>query len=228
MLSRQSSGLGDQAAQTFLFADLAGFTALTEAHGDEHAADLVEEFSRAAGELVPDFGAQLVKTIGDALMLRAPQAPAAVRLGCALTGELLADHGYPAIRVGMHHGQAVERGGDFLGAAVNLAARISGLASGGEVLLSEATRDAAGDPDGIRFIDRGPRRLRNVASAVRVFAAISERTIELTMVLDPVCHMALDPERAAGRLAYQGSDYYFCSLECASRFAAAPADYDQQ
>src|SRR3954467_7982710 len=90
--------------QTFLFADLAGFTALTEAHGDEHATDLVEEFSRAAGARLPDYGAQQVKAVGDALMLRVPVASAAVWLGCALTGELMADHGYPAIRVGMHHG----------------------------------------------------------------------------------------------------------------------------
>jgi adenylate cyclase len=226
-MSKRPADAGDQAAQTFLFADLAGFTALTEAHGDEQAADLVDEFSSAASEVVAQFGAQLVKTIGDALMLCAPQASAAVGLGCALTGELLADHGYPAIRVGMHHGQAVERRGDFFGAAVNLAARISGLAAGGEVLLSGATREAAGDLDGISFVDRGAHRLRNVASPVRVFAAISERTSERTLVLDPVCQMAIDPERAAGRLAYEGSDYYVCSLDCASRFAAAPADYNQ-
>jgi class 3 adenylate cyclase/YHS domain-containing protein len=226
-LSKQPADVGDQAARTFLFADVAGFTALTEAHGDEEAADLVDEFSTAARELVAQFDARLVKTIGDALMLCAPHASAAVGLGCALTGELLADHGYPAIRVGMHRGQAVERGGDFFGAAVNLAARISGLAAGGEVLLSAATRAAAGDLDGIRFVDRGAHRLRNVASPVRVFAAISERTSGRTLVLDPVCHMAIDPERAAGRLAYEGSDYYFCSLECASRFGAAPADYNR-
>jgi adenylate cyclase len=226
-LSKRPADVGDPAAQTFLFADLAGFTALTEAHGDEQAADLVDEFSSAASELAAQFGARLVKTIGDALMLCAPQASAAVSLGCALTSELLAEHGYPAIRVGMHHGQAVERGGDFFGAAVNLAARISGLAAGGEVLLSAATREAAGDLDGVRFVDRGAHRLRHVASPMRVFAAISERTSERTLVLDPVCHMAIDPERAAGRLAYEGSDYYFCSLECASRFAAAPADYNR-
>src|SRR2546423_15181417 len=81
--------------QAFLFADLAGFPALTEAHGDERATDLVDEFTRAAGALPPHYGAEQVKAVGDALMLRVPEASAAVRLGCALTGELMADHGYP-------------------------------------------------------------------------------------------------------------------------------------
>jgi adenylate cyclase len=80
---------------TFLFADLAGFTALTEAHGDEQAADLAHEFSRAGAELLPRHGAEQVKTIGDALMLRVDQPAEAVKLGLALTHDLLAECGYP-------------------------------------------------------------------------------------------------------------------------------------
>jgi adenylate cyclase len=119
------------AMHTFLFADLAGFTALTEAHGDEQAADLVEEFSRAADGLLPRYGGEQIKTIGDALMLRVETPAGAVKLGLALTHDMLAECGYPAIRVGMHHGSAVHRGGDWFGATVNLAARVSGLAHGG-------------------------------------------------------------------------------------------------
>src|ERR1035437_8036008 len=65
-------------AQTFLFADLAGFTALTEAHGDEQAADLVAEFSREAASLLPRHAGEQVKAIGDALMLRVPGAGEAI------------------------------------------------------------------------------------------------------------------------------------------------------
>jgi class 3 adenylate cyclase len=60
----------DLTAQTFLFADLSGFTALTEAHGDEQAADLVGGFCVAVRQLLAAHQAQEVKTIGDALMLR--------------------------------------------------------------------------------------------------------------------------------------------------------------
>jgi len=67
--------------QTFLFADLAGFTALTEAHGDEQAADLVAGFCRTVRGLLPTYNGEEVKEIGDAVMIRVPKAADAVRLG---------------------------------------------------------------------------------------------------------------------------------------------------
>lgn len=210
---------------TFLFADLAGFTALTEAHGDEYAADLANEFSREASVLLGAYNATQIKTIGDALMLRVAEPAAAVRLGCMLTRELMAEHGYPTIRVGMHSGPALEREGDWFGATVNLAARISGLAGGGEVLVSEVTRGAAGDVEGFHFYDRGAQQLRNVATPVRVFAAAPKEVPERDTVIDPVCRMAVDPHRSAGTLVYQGRNYFFCSLECAGRFASMPDAY---
>ena len=63
---------------TFLFADIAGYTALTEAHGDEEAADLARDFCRAVTRLVAADDGQLGKTIGDAVMVRArPASPCA-------------------------------------------------------------------------------------------------------------------------------------------------------
>jgi adenylate cyclase len=212
-------------AQVFLFADLAGFTALTDAHGDEQAADLVDEFTRATMELLPAHEAELVKTIGDALMLRVPEPAEAVKLGLALTGEILAEHGYPAVRVGMHYGPAVHRGGDWFGAAVNLAARISGLAAGGEVLISEATRSAAAGVEHVQFHDRGNHRVRNLTEPVHIFAAARENASDGPTLIDPVCRMAIDPRRAAGTLIHEGVEYHFCSLRCAERFATAPGDY---
>ena len=211
--------------QVFLFADLAGFTALTEAHGDEHAADLVEEFLREAAALLPRHAGEHIKTIGDALMLRVSSAAEAIRLGLELTGEIMPNHGYPAIHVGMHYGPALRRGGDWFGATVNLAARISALAAGGEVLLSEATRNAAGQLDGVQLQDRGPHRLHNVTQPIRLFAAVSLDRRHDDAPIDPVCRMAIDPNRCAGALMHEGVKYHFCSLECAARFAATPEVY---
>ena len=210
---------------TFLFADLAGFTALTEAHGDEQAADIAHEFSRATAELLPHHGAEQIKTIGDALMLRVDAPADAVKLGLALTHDLLAECGYPTIRVGMHHGPAVHRAGDWFGAAVNLAARVSGLAHGGEALLTDATRELAGDIEGVRFEAHGVHRLRNITQPVKVFSAVAEQRAQRGLVIDPVCRMAVDPDAAAGTLFHNGNRYHFCSLECAARFASDPTLY---
>lgn len=86
---------------TFLFADLAGFTALTEAHGDDQAADLVGEFSARVRELLPEYGGEDMKTIGDAVMLRCDSANQAIGLGMRIVEEIAAMPGFPVVRVGL-------------------------------------------------------------------------------------------------------------------------------
>ena len=210
-------------AATFLFADIAGFTALTEAHGDEEAAALVADFCAAVKAVLPTFGATHVKSIGDALMLRVPEPADAVRLGLHIVRELMRGHGAPAVRVGLHHGPYVERDGDFFGAAVNLAARVSGQAVGGEVVLTGHTAALAPDIDGVLYEPRGRQLLRNVREPVELFAAVRmSHEPKERLPVDPVCRMAVDPAHAAGRLMYDGTAYFFCTLGCAKAFAEQP------
>lgn len=209
--------------QTFLFADLAGFTALTEVHGDQQAVALLERFAGAVHELLPTYRAEAVKSIGDALMLRSEDAAQAVRLGFAIVDEVGARHEFPSVRVGMHSGPAVERDGDWFGSVVNLAARISGLAAGGEVLLSAATRAAAGELAEIEFRAHGQHRFKNISEPVTVYAAHSAGARDSKgLPIDPVCRMAVEPQHAAGSLNHENRTYYFCSLRCAAAFAREP------
>lgn len=211
---------------TFLFADLAGFTALTEAMGDEEAADLAGEFCETVRGLAPSHAAEAVKTIGDALMLRGEDPALAIRLGLHVVHEIGGRHYWPTVRVGMHTGPAAERSGDWFGATVNVAARVSGLAAGGEVLLTEATRDAAGELEGVELREHGRHPLKNVAEPLLLYTALrlGERSAA-GLPVDPVCRMAVDPARAAGTLVYEGREYTFCSLDCVQRFTGAPYRY---
>jgi class 3 adenylate cyclase len=212
-----------EARQTFLFGDLSGFTALTEAHGDEQAADLVEGYCDAVRRLLPDHHAHEVKSIGDAMMIRTTEAAAAIRLGLSIVHDVGAQSGFPQVRVGMHTGSAVERSGDWFGATVNLAARVSAAAAGGEALLTSSTRAAAGEVEGVELRERGRRVFRNVREPVNIFAAIRQgaRTA-IGLPVDPVCRMAVDPWHGAGRLSHEGVEYCFCSLGCAGAFARQP------
>jgi len=124
---------------TFLFADIAGFTALTEAHGDEQALQLVEEFAKAVQVELPRVSGEHIKTVGDALMLRVPDPGDAVRLALWITRDAMGGHQAPSVRVGGNYGAALERGGDYFGATINVAARVSALAGGGEVLVTGRT-----------------------------------------------------------------------------------------
>jgi class 3 adenylate cyclase/YHS domain-containing protein len=207
---------------TFVFADIAGFTALTEAHGDEEAADLVGDFCQAVRAELPS-GSSHVKTIGDAVMLRVPEPAEAILLAMRITHDLMRSHGAPAVRAGLHHGAAIEREGDYFGAAVNLAARVSAEAAAGEVLVSGPTAALAPDLEGVLYEPRGRRELRNVREPVELFAALrSSESDARSLPCDPVCRMAVDPDRAVGRLVYDDTTYFFCTLQCAAAFASDP------
>jgi adenylate cyclase len=170
-------------------------------------------------------GGELVKTIGDAVMVRHPDPARAVTLGLRAAGEVLAGHGFPTVRVGMHHGPALESDGDWFGATVNLAARVAALAAGGEVLLTGAVREAAGELEGVRLESRGDQRLRNVAASVPLFAATREGVVPAVRHVDPVCRMVVAEGREAGIVHYGGTAYRFCSLGCIRRFAETPDAY---
>jgi adenylate cyclase len=155
---------------TFLFCDLVGYTALAEAEGDDRALEVVLDLQRRVRSLLSEHGAEQVKSIGDGLMLRCTSPASAIRLGLRLIAELGADPGFPPVRVGMHTGPALRNDGDWYGQTVNLAARLCSVAPGGEVLVSEATRDASGP---LRRIDWGERQLhwlRNVAEPVGTYS----------------------------------------------------------
>jgi class 3 adenylate cyclase/YHS domain-containing protein len=210
---------------TFLFADIAGFTALTEAHGDEHALQLVEDFARAVQVELPRLDGEYVKTIGDALMLRVPDPGDALRLGLWITRNAMGGHQAPSVRVGCNHGSAVERDGDYFGATINVAARVSALAGGGEVLVTGHTAALAPDLEGVLYESRGRQVLRNVAEPVEIFAVVRVDENTDRLAVDPVCQMAVDPEHAVGRLLVDEKAHYFCSLTCAAAFAQHPERY---
>ena len=112
----------------------------------------------------------------------------------------------PSVRVGINHGPALERDGDYLGATVNVAARVSALAKGGEVLLTGRTAALVPDLDDIYFESRGRQELRNVREPVELFAAIRMGTRTERFALDPVCNMVVDPDRAGRPARVRGQD----------------------
>ena len=111
--------------QTFVFADLAGYSALTEAHGDEEAADAAADFFDTVRSLLPEHDAEEVKVIGDAVLLRVPDAAKAAGLGERIVFDHGMRHRALGVRVGMHTGTAIRRGGDWFGSAVNIASRVA-------------------------------------------------------------------------------------------------------
>ena len=158
------------AEHTFLFADLVGYTAFTERVGDEAAADVAVAFQAAAEHVAAQCGCEVVKKLGDAVMIHGDDATRVVALALRLRRELAGEGWCPPVRMGVHSGTAVQRDGDWYGSAVNVAARIADAAAAGEVLLSMATSERIARA-GVSIADRGPRSFKNVAAPLAVFAA---------------------------------------------------------
>ena len=215
---------GDAIEATFAFVDLAGFTAMTEAHGDSEAVAIVRAFRDRALEVLRP-GDELVKTIGDAVMLRFPTPDAAVvALRELLRRELVVRDAVLLPRAGAHHGRAVVVEGDYYGAAVNLAARVAGQARGGQLLVTTHTANAARDI-GATITHLGSVDLRNISESIDVYdVRVGDATDPV--VTDPVCQMRVPTTGdAAIALEWAGRRFNFCGLPCVSRFAASPARY---
>lgn len=159
-----------KALHTFLFADLVGFTAFTERVGDEEAADVAVAFQSATACLAGHFGCEVVKSLGDAVMIHGEDAARVVGLALCTASDLAQAGWCPQLRMGVHSGTAVRRGSDWYGSTVNLAARMAEEAAAGEILLSRTTRELLSGGDPMTIADRGARSLRNISAPVGVFA----------------------------------------------------------
>lgn len=214
----------DTVEATFAFVDLAGFTAMTEAHGDAEAVAIVRAFrDRALHVLGP--GDELVKTIGDAVMLRFPTPQAAIAaLLELLQRELVVGNAILLPRAGAHHGPAMVVDGDYYGGAVNLAARVAGQARGGQLLVTTHVALAARDL-GATITHVGSVQLHNVSEPVDLYDVRVGEWPEAS-VTDPVCQMRVPTTGTdAIDLGWAGRRFHFCGLPCAARFAANPDRY---
>ncbi len=150
------------------FADLAGYTQLTERRGDLHALDIVDRFVGNVVTTLPE-DARVIKTIGDGVMVAGPD-PVALTGWALRLGELMPEH---PRRAAVHYGYARYRDGDYLGREVNLAARIQEQSGAGEVLVTRAVVDAAAGGD-LRFERVADVQLRGFDGTTELFRVLPE------------------------------------------------------
>jgi len=213
---------GAPAELTFAFVDLAGYTALTEAHGDQSAADVAAAFYALADGALAG-GTHVVKHIGDAVMLVAARTADCAETVLAMFDRAQEVPGFPALRAGLCAGTATERGGDYFGATVNVAARVASHARPGEVLCGASVARAAADDEALVVTPLGSVALKNVVEPVALFRLGRAGVAGGLSRVDPVCRMRLGPEPVT--LDLEGTRYYFCSVSCAERFRTRPRAY---
>lgn len=200
---------------TFVMIDLAGFTALTETHGDEEAANIAVAFTTMAESCLGTTD-RLLKTMGDAVLLAAADPATGIALAHRILAACRGRDQFLVTRTGINHGPAVERGADYFGQAINLTARLAAHAAPGQVLVTDEVATAAREA-GIEVEALGELRFKNVADAVPVHALSLGPAPSLTTI-DPVCRMRVDLHTAAGSLRHDGQELWFCSIACITRY----------
>lgn len=164
---RQAGGLGSVDA-TIAFVDIASFTALAEASGDETAAQVLDRIDAIVRPLLVEHDGKLVKQVGDGFMLAFRHPADAVRFAVATQSELARGRDLPAIRVGINTGPALYRTGDYLGGAVNIASRVVNAAMPGQILLTDPVAKAASN-DGVPVEELGVRVMRGVDEPLAIY-----------------------------------------------------------
>jgi len=152
------------------FADLSGYTRLTEELGDQAASQMAVRLSGLMRDVADRNDGVVVKMLGDGVHFHFQDPLAAVR-GSLDFVESAEPQGLPPAHVGVNAGPMTYTDGDYYGLTVIIAARLAGHAGPGQVLVGEAaTTD--GRPDGVRFEEIGPVPLKGVARPVNVYRAV--------------------------------------------------------
>lgn len=156
-----------------MFTDIVGFTELTDVHGDDAALGLLElQDQIVRAELPPT--ARVIKELGDGLLIWFDRADMAIATTLRLQQRFALHGDDPTplwVRMGIHWGRPLRRGDDIIGRDVNLASRIAGLASAGEVLCSGMVVDAAGAVPDASFSSLGSVFVKGVADPIPLFRA---------------------------------------------------------
>ncbi|HEV2059101.1 MAG TPA: adenylate/guanylate cyclase domain-containing protein [Solirubrobacteraceae bacterium] len=200
---------------TIAFIDVESFTQLTEAEGDAAALEAITRVDSAVRGLALPHGGKVVKQIGDALMLAFRDSADAVRFAAELEQTVRGEPSLPRLRIGMHCGPAIYRGGDYLGTTVNVASRVASQAAAGETLMTETVVDRVDDGPAVE--PAGVRILRGMERPLPLYRLRREDEKQ-----DPVCGKRVKSPPAA-RLSQDGEELWFCSRDCLRQYLGSEA-----
>lgn len=159
----------------FLFADLRGYSAFTERHGDRAAHDLLARYRKIVREVIASSGGAEIRTEGDSFYIVFDSVGHAVMAGIAILDAADEQDPDPSVHpitvgIGVHAGESEDSDEGIVSGAVNTAARICASADAGELLVSDTVRALTRTYLDVTFIPRGRRRLKGIAEPVAVFS----------------------------------------------------------
>ena len=217
-----------------MFTDMVGYSALSQ-RDEKLAQELLEEHRQLLREIFPRFHGTEIKTIGDAFLVEFNSALEAARCSIEIQRTLAhRDADAPAdrqiqVRIGIHIGDVMHRGGDVYGDGVNIASRIEPLASPGGICLSMDVERQIRNAVETRFEKLAPTELKNISVPMELFRIVLpwERETRLTPDREKrdVRQRRLIPVGWIAALALvailaAGAAYYFTAHRAATKTAA--------
>jgi class 3 adenylate cyclase/tetratricopeptide (TPR) repeat protein len=157
-----------------VFTDIVGYTSRMEAD-EESTMNLLSRQREIIFPVVKEFGGDVIKEIGDGMLIMFTSANKAVRFAMAVQERLKDDE--LTIRAGIHIGDVVFEDRDVFGSAVNIAARIEPLAPAGGICISEDVRNQIRNQKDILTASIGKKELKGVDGAMEIFKIVSERIV---------------------------------------------------
>ncbi len=172
---------------TILFADIAGSTKLFERMGDVGARSITSIILAALTEITLRHGGRVIKTIGDEVMCTFPGPMSGLMAGIDMQRRVHSDTNWQrdflAIRVGLHHGEALLEEGDVYGDAVNTAARMTQMAKREQIVSTLSTVRGLTNHSIIRTRHLGDVRVAGKQNPVEIVDVVwQEDTSNVTMV----------------------------------------------
>jgi class 3 adenylate cyclase/YHS domain-containing protein len=214
-----------EVSRAVLFVDLSSYTPLTEAMGDRAAADVLERLSGIVRDATGRAQGHVNKQSGDGFMLVFHDAASAITAALEIEEATSSEPQFPATHSGIHCGRVLYREGDYVGAVVNIASRLSGEAERHQTVVTADARDEAKGLEEVAFVALGKRKLKGVADAVELFEVRRLQQVGTGRTIDPVCGMELGSGEAVARLVLAGAERTFCSDNCLRLFVEAPERY---
>ena len=158
-----------------MFADLAGYTTLTQKN-ERKALELLEEYRGITRQVLPKFHGREVKTIGDAFLVEFTSALEASQCAVELQQKLhernqkVRGGDRLLVRIGIHVGDIERSGSDILGDAVNIGSRVYAVAEPGGVCITRQVFDQVWNKLGNHLSEVGKRELKNLDVPVELFS----------------------------------------------------------
>lgn len=201
-----------------MMADLSGFTAMTEIHGDQSAVSIIDKYLNIVQKSLVG-SSYLYERVGDEMIIIASTAEDIAYTSTFMFEYAHNENNFLPLHAGLHYGPVIKKDGHFYGTTINTAARITSVAEKGKIICSAEFKEQL--PKNHQFIlsNKGKQKFKNLLNPVDLFemsCCIEYMTRQY--VIDPVCHMLIKAPGTAQQLLHDGERYYFCSESCLKKY----------